>query len=404
MAVNQPLFGNLFQSPQQVAAAKEQRLFEQARLASAGGMEQQLGMIGASAGTMAGAGIANLLGAEDPDLKKARTVQQIAMNIRKDLAPEQLANQEVVYSELSKRLMEAGYTGDAFQVAEQAAKARQQNIDNELRNRQLGFQERQLVISEKTLKENQYKNNPELLLEEARALPDDDPRKQTMINRYYDIKKEQAQKEARDKAELDRIKAETDRARAQAKAAGEDNQVGVAGPVGKAGAYRDVRGVVYGPAAMKGFRGEFGTLTKMIDLLNQVTPDDVKQAESWIDWTTTNKEIGGKVAGKTLNAQTKIAAAQLLEQINSLPPGAASDADMKAAAKSFPGYGNPEALARWVNNTKATAARYASELNDNFNFGKKIDVTPPIELRSGRGAAPAQGAGAGTMENPIILK
>lgn len=122
------LMGNLFQTPQQVQAANEQRLFEQALAASRGGVEQQLGFIGARAGQMAGEGIANLFGMEDPDLKKARDVQRIAMDVKSTLTEEQLANPEAVYTALSKQLMRAGYTNDALQVADLAKQAQSANL------------------------------------------------------------------------------------------------------------------------------------------------------------------------------------------------------------------------------------------------------------------------------------
>lgn len=141
------LFGTMFQTPEQAQAAKNQRMFEQARLASQGNMENQLGMIGATAGQLAGGGIASLLGAEDPDLKKARDVQLIATNMRKDLTEEQMADPLTVYGELAKRLAAAGYTGDAMQVMQEAEKIGGERKRLGISERAVGVQEEQNAIA-----------------------------------------------------------------------------------------------------------------------------------------------------------------------------------------------------------------------------------------------------------------
>jgi hypothetical protein len=163
-----------------------------------------------------------------------------------------------------------------------------------------------------------------------------------------------------------------------AKSAGEGG-VGTPGPVGKSGAYRDISGTILGPAEMKTVRQEFEGAQKLLNTLNQISAQDVKDAESYIDWTT-KAETKGLASDKTLKAQTKVAASQLLEQINQLPPGSASDADMRAAMKSFPGYSNPEALAEWVNRTKGLLQFSINRGVDQFGFTSRIQPTEPLDL------------------------
>ena len=161
-------------------------------------------------------------------------------------------------------------------------------------------------------------------------------------------------------------------------AEGEGGVVG-AGPVGKAGAYRDVYGNILGSTEMKPIRQEFATAQKLLESLNDITSKDVKNAESYVDWTT--KDVTkGLASSKTLQAQTKIAAAQLMEQINSLPPGSASDADMRAAMKDFPGYSDPKALATWVNRTKTKLQRNINALSEQFNFQPRVKSSGDINL------------------------
>jgi hypothetical protein len=161
-------------------------------------------------------------------------------------------------------------------------------------------------------------------------------------------------------------------------AAGEGEGVGVAGPVGKSGAWRDADGIVYSAAEMKKQREGFQGAEKLLENLNSIKDTDVKDSESWIDWTQgdARKQIGGKVAQKTISAQAKINASQLLKQIESLPPGSASNADMIAAKSSFPGYGNADNLQRWINDTKALLQNSLSRQSEQYGFKQRVTAAP----------------------------
>jgi hypothetical protein len=183
----------------------------------------------------------------------------------------------------------------------------------------------------------------------------------------------------------------------RAKGAGDGvGGVGAPGPVGKSGAYRDITGQILGPTEMKTVRSEFETNQRLLSTLNNVTASDVKDAESFVDWTTKgeSKALASKA---TLNAQSKIAASQLLEQIGQLPPGSASDADMRAAMKSFPGYSDPEALAQWVNRTKEKLLVNIGRTSDQFGFKPTVKPTEPIDLTK-KASKPGS-----SRDNPIKL-
>jgi hypothetical protein len=162
-------------------------------------------------------------------------------------------------------------------------------------------------------------------------------------------------------------------------AAGGEGGIGAPGPVGKSGAYRDISGQILGPTEMKTVRSEFETNQRLLKTLNDVSETDVKDAESYVDWTT-KAEAKALASKKTLDAQSKIAASQLLEQIGQLPPGSASDADMRAAMKSFPGYSDPVALANWVNRTKERLQFHIGRSSEQFGFKPSVTATAPIEL------------------------
>lgn len=178
------------------------------------------------------------------------------------------------------------------------------------------------------------------------------------------------------------IQASIDRKAKIAASQAAEGAVGTAGPVGKTGAFRDISGVVYGPTEMKTIRGEFKGAQDLLDTLNQINAQDVKNAESFIDWTTKSSEVKSLATKKTLTAQSKIALSQLMQQIESLPPGSASDADMRAAMKNFPGYGDPDALAEWINSTKAKLQRSLGRLSDQFGFKPTVTSSGNIDLKT----------------------
>lgn len=176
------------------------------------------------------------------------------------------------------------------------------------------------------------------------------------------------------------------------------------GPVGKAGAYRDAFGQIYGGSEMKTVRQEFDTNEKLLTMLNKVTVDDVKKAESIIDWTTKEgvvKGAGSKLASDTVTAQTKIAASQLLKQIESLPPGSASNADMVAAMKDFPGYGSQASLASWINRTKDTIQNNLNRQVEQFGFRSRVQATPSLDLEAGKKQEKSKPGSS--KDNPIKL-
>lgn len=180
------------------------------------------------------------------------------------------------------------------------------------------------------------------------------------------------------------------------KGAAGEGEVG-AGPVGKSGAWRDADGIVYSAAEMKKQREGFQGAEKLLENLNSIKESDVKNAESWIDWTQgeNRKQIGGKVAAKTIAAQAKINASQLLKQIESLPPGSASNADMIAAKSSFPGYGDAKILQQWINDTRTLLQNSLNRQAEQYGFKQRVPSTPTTPTPS---AAPGS-----SKENPIKL-
>jgi hypothetical protein len=176
-------------------------------------------------------------------------------------------------------------------------------------------------------------------------------------------------------------------------------EAGTEGPAvgfSKTGAYTNQFGETIPATEMSKNRTGFQSAEKLLSQLNKITDADVNNAEAVVDYTQseTRKAVGGKLFSKTLEAQTKIAASQLLQQIEALPPGSASDADMRTAAREFPGYANAAALRGWVNRTKEMLEMTLARQAEQFGFQRRVGATPP--LTGGRqqgqqpGAAPGQ--------------
>lgn len=315
-----------------------------------------------------GEGLAPLLGGQDPEMAKATMARQLASQF-------DITSAEGLRGYASA-LAQNG-APDLAQLAIQRA--------NQLTTSDLATQKTQMDITAAERKITQ----DEKLREALAALPANATEEQYLaVFRQFGSPDQQArviQQIINNKARI-------------AARAGEEDTVGTAGPVGKTGAFRDINGVVYGPAEMKTIRGEFKGAQDLLDTLNKVSAQDIKNAESFVDWTTKSSEVKSLAQSKTLTAQSKIAASQLLEQINSLPPGSASDADMRAAMKNFPGYSDPVALQNWVNETKGKLQRSLTRISDQFGFKPTVTSSGNIDLK----AKPAA-QGQGTAANPIKL-
>lgn len=311
-----------------------------------------------------GRGVGGLLGMEDPELAKASMAKQLASQF--DISTPAGLRQ------YAQALAQNGAPDLATRAAAEADRREQSGLGLQKTRADIALSERKVSQDEK-------------LREALSQLPENATDAQYLqVFRQFGSPDQQARA----------IEASMAR---RAKGAGDGTGgVGTPGPVGKSGAYRDIGGNILGPTEMKTVRQEFETNQRLLNTLNDVTAADVKNAESFVDWTTKgeSKALASKA---TLDAQSKIAASQLLEQIGQLPPGSASDADMRAAMKSFPGYSDPVALANWVNRTKEKLQFNIGRTSEQFGFKPSVTAKPPIDLTQ-------KAAKAGSSrDNPIKL-
>jgi hypothetical protein len=306
-----------------------------------------------------GRGVGSLLGMEDPELQKVSAIKQ-------------LSTQFDLTSPVGMREFARALQQDAPNEAMMAAKRA-----DEMETSSLGRQKTQLDIqrTEGTIAKEDIAaaQNEKLRAELSDAVQRGASRQEiTRIAAKYGSADKILQVLSQEQSRADALAA-------RASAGEGEGGIGKPGPVGKAGAYRDINGNILGAAEMKVVRQEFEGAQKLLNTLNQVSASDVKDAQSYVDWTT-KAETKGLASKKTLMAQTKIAASQLMEQINQLPPGSASDADMRAAMKSFPGYSDSDALASWVNRTKDVLQFSINRGQDQFGFKSRVEPTAPLDL------------------------
>lgn len=373
---------------------------------------QRLNPTGGAAGAIGallGRGVSNLAGGRgffdvnDAGLRRVADVQRIMSSAQFD--PN---NPAAYYESITKALQDAGYGDLAPMAAAEAAKFRKEAAIERRAEASDVRAEENLRLQREAALDTRYKNNPELLLRDALALPEEDPTRTALLTRYSDIVKDKnystAKQEAdlaKAKADLARTQAETTRIQALAAKEGEIGVVGKPGPIGKLGGYRDVNGQIYAPTEIAKQRAAFEALGTMLDKTNNITAQDIKSAESIFDYTQETGIIKGaaaKVSEKTVDAQTRLAAVQLLQQIDSLPPGSASDADMKAAKAAFPGYGSSRNLLRWLNDTKTTLSKNYNDQADKFGFTKKVKTTPLLSFDKEKGTAQDEWAVIGVQK------
>ena len=321
---------------------------------------QQQGQYGMyMAGRMGGRALSGLMGAEDPRLVQAKQMAQVKQWIAQsgvDMnTPEGLA-QAAQYAQ------SIGATEGAMYLGQQAM-AKRQSLATATRTEQQAARE-----------EQKFKLEDQLRAELGALSPDATEDDVLNVVRKYgspDVILKALETKA-------------------TKLATEGN-TGAPGPVGKAGAYRDVDGNVIGTAEMAKQRSGFKGAEQLMNELNKITADDVSAAYSpvGIDWTTKEgwqKKLAG--AG-TVDAQTKIAVTKLQQVIDSLPPGSASDADMKQALSGFPGYGDREALANWVNRAKEKIQFILDGFNSQFAWKPRTPSSGPISLEQPKQAQQA---------------
>jgi len=103
--------------------------------------------------------------------------------------------------------------------------------------------------------------------------------------------------------------------------------------------------------------------------LAEINPEDVQKTAT-VFGDVTQGGVKGYLAkqlgSEAVSAQTKVNASAVMQTLQNLPPGPASDKDIAQAKSSFPGYGNAKDLQDWINNTNGMLERKINNANQKY--------------------------------------
>lgn len=168
---------------------------------------------------------------------------------------------------------------------------------------------------------------------------------------------------------------------------GGTTQPGGQGAFDKKGNFISPSGALFTPVELRKDREEVGSLINALQGINKISKEDIKASDTILG----NVSEGGfkgymaKQAGlgNVVAAQNKINAAGVMQILNNLPPGPASDKDIAMARSSFPGYGNADALQKWIDNTNSMLTQKVGNYEQKYggmNWYGNANPIKPVEI------------------------
>jgi hypothetical protein len=157
----------------------------------------------------------------------------------------------------------------------------------------------------------------------------------------------------------------------------------------KKGNFITPSGAVFNQSELKKDREVVTGAELLKKALNNISPQDVKATDTLFGDVTQGgvkgflaKQVLPKGA-ETLAAQNKVNASGVMQILNNLPPGPASDKDIAQAKSTFPGYGNAEALQKWIDNTNNMLDQKFATYQDKYGSMKWYGNTNPMKQKGG---------------------
>jgi hypothetical protein len=156
----------------------------------------------------------------------------------------------------------------------------------------------------------------------------------------------------------------------------------------KKGNFISPNGTPFSPAELRKDREVLTSAALLKKALNNINPTDVQATDTLLGDVTQGgvkgflaKQVLPKGA-ETLAAQNKVNASGVMQILNNLPPGPASDNDVKQAKSTFPGYGNAKALQDWIDNTNSMLDQKFATYQDKYGSMKWYGNTSPMQTKS----------------------
>jgi len=163
----------------------------------------------------------------------------------------------------------------------------------------------------------------------------------------------------------------------------------------KKGDYIAPGGIFIGKTEVAKDREGVKAIYELHQRLAGISPEDVAKTDTILG-DVTQGGIKGYLAkqlgSEAVSAQNKVNAGAILQTINNLPPGPASDKDIMMAKSSFPGYGNAKALQDWITNTDNVLQQKINNANQKYGSENWYGANP-VSLKplpkSNKGGIPA---------------
>jgi hypothetical protein len=173
-----------------------------------------------------------------------------------------------------------------------------------------------------------------------------------------------------------------------------DGGIGAGGGFNKKGDWIAPNGAIIGKTEIAKDRETIRTANELRQGLEEITPQDVKKTATVLGDVSQGGFKGylaKQFGSDAVSAQNKINASAVMQTLQNLPPGPASDKDIMQAKSSFPGYGSEKDLNEWITNTKAMLDRKINNANQKYGseswYGATAVTTKPSEKKESGGAS-----------------
>ena len=113
--------------------------------------------------------------------------------------------------------------------------------------------------------------------------------------------------------------------------------------------------------------------------LAEIKPEDVQKTATVfgdVSQGGVKGYLAKQLGSEAVSAQAKVNASAVMQTLQNLPPGPASDKDIAQAKSSFPGYGNAKDLQEWIVNTNSMLERKINNANQKYGSESWYGAAP----------------------------
>jgi hypothetical protein len=160
---------------------------------------------------------------------------------------------------------------------------------------------------------------------------------------------------------------------------GDGGMGGGEGHYNKKGDWIAPGGAYIGKTEVSKDRDIIRTANELRQGLAEIKPEDVQKTAT-VFGDVSQGGVKGYLAkqfgSEAVSAQAKVNASAVMQTLQNLPPGPASDKDIAQAKSSFPGYGNAKDLQEWITNTNSMLERKINNANQKYGSESWYGAAP----------------------------